>query len=322
VVNELLGAPDCGIGAPTDKLPDVGAGRLKPERDASVTQSMTGFARHSVTTDTVSVTVEMRSVNNRFLDLQFKCPDFLRPLEGGWRACISEAISRGKIDVLVRAETVERESALELDAAHIAALQSALKDIHHYFPEAAKPDQLELLRSPGVLLSGAVDETQWKEAGDRAISQSLAELLLRRREEGAKLAEVIRSRRAEFGQYLVDFKTLLPALRQAQTDRLMQRLAQAGIEPDAKRLEEELVYSAQKSDVDEELERLMAHLEAIDRALEGTAPCGRRLDFLMQELNREANTLASKATALATTQTAVEFKVLIEQMREQIQNIE
>ena len=103
---------------------------------------------------------------------------------------------------------------------------------------------------------------------------------------------------------------------------LMLRLAQVDVEPDAKRLEEEMVYSAHKSDVDEELERLSAHLTAIDKALQGTTPCGRRLDFLMQELNREANTLASKATALATTETAVEFKVLIEQMREQIQNIE
>ncbi|MGB0379008.1 MAG: endoribonuclease YicC domain-containing protein, partial [Luminiphilus sp.] len=117
-------------------------------------------------------------------------------------------------------------------------------------------------------------------------------------------------------------KRNLPALKDQQRQRLLDRLAQIGVEPDAKRLEEELVYSAQKADVDEELDRLEAHLEAITESLKGSAPCGRRLDFLMQELNREANTLSSKATSLSTTETAVEFKVLIEQMREQIQNIE
>jgi uncharacterized protein (TIGR00255 family) len=117
-------------------------------------------------------------------------------------------------------------------------------------------------------------------------------------------------------------KANLPILREQQQQRILHRLAQIDVEPDAKRLEEELVYSAQKSDVEEELDRLDAHLTAIGKALQGSASCGRRLDFLMQELNREANTLSSKATALSTTETAVEFKVLIEQMREQIQNIE
>ena len=136
------------------------------------------------------------------------------------------------------------------------------------------------------------------------------------------MASVVLSRVAAMGELLEELKKNLPALKEHQQQRLLDRLAHIGVEPDAKRLEEELVYSAQKADVDEELDRLEAHLEAITKALRGSAPCGRRLDFLMQELNRGANTLSSKATSLSTTEIAVEFKVLIEQMREQIQNIE
>ena len=283
---------------------------------------MTGFARHSVTTDRLSVTVEMRSINNRFLDLQFKCPEFLRSLETHWRNLIGQRISRGKIDVLVRADALQQEGNIELDLERLSSLQSALEKIQDHFPASDSPDQLALLQAPGVLLSDTMDEALWRDAGNQAVQAALDELILRRTEEGEKLADVIRARRSEFGRYLKDFRDLLPALREAQSQRLLHRLAQVDVEPDAKRLEEEMVYSAHKSDVDEELERLFAHLTAIDKALQGSTPCGRRLDFLMQELNREANTLASKATALATTETAVEFKVLIEQMREQIQNIE
>jgi uncharacterized protein (TIGR00255 family) len=171
-------------------------------------------------------------------------------------------------------------------------------------------------------LSAMIDEDALGQYVAKALDQALSQLVVNRREEGAVLATVVLDRVATMRELLDLLKANLPILREQQEQRILHRLAQIDVEPDAKRLEEELVYSAQKSDVEEELDRLDAHLNAIEKALQGSAPCGRRLDFLMQELNREANTLSSKATALSTTETAVEFKVLIEQMREQIQNIE
>ncbi len=156
----------------------------------------------------------------------------------------------------------------------------------------------------------------------QALSIALDELVGERSREGDQLAAMVRERVDSIRGLLAALQEHLPTIRAQQRQRLLDRLEDAGVEPDARRLEEELVYVAQRSDVDEEMDRLGAHLEAILVALDGNAPCGRRLDFLMQELNREANTLSSKATSLTTTNTAVEFKVLIEQMREQVQNIE
>lgn len=295
---------------------------LPYQRGDDVTQSMTGFSRVSVSTDSVLVTVEMRSVNNRYLDVQFRAPDTLRALEPIWRDRIAKQISRGKIDVFVKTQAVDNSAQLHVDQTRLTALQAALADLGQHFPEAPCPDRLALLMAPGVLKAEIAEESTWMSAGNAAMQEALDELGARRLEEGKKLENMIRSRVEDFSSQLSHFRALLPELRAAQRQRILDRLADLKSEPDARRLEEELVYSAQKSDVDEELDRLEAHLQAISTALDGTQPCGRRLDFLMQELNREANTLSSKSTALITTETAVEFKVLIEQMREQIQNIE
>ena len=292
------------------------------QRGDDVTQSMTGFSRVSVATDSALVTVEMRSVNNRYLDVQFRAPETLRALEPVWRDRIAKRIARGKIDVFVKPQAVDNSAPLHLDQARLTALQDALTDIGERFPEAAFPDRLALLMAPGVLNAEIVEESTWINVGHEAMQKALDELEAQRLEEGKKLENMIRSRVGDFGGQLCHFRGLLPELRAAQRQRILDRLTDLKAEPDARRLEEELVYSAQKADVDEELDRLEAHLQAISAALDGTQPCGRRLDFLMQELNREANTLSSKSTALITTETAVEFKVLIEQMREQIQNIE
>ncbi len=287
-----------------------------------MTQSMTGFARSSVATDTVSVTVEMRSVNNRYLDVQFRTPEGLRSLEPAWRDAIAKYLSRGKIDVFVKAEVINTNSQLRVDQQRLDALRDALAKIAESFPEAGCPDQLAMLMAPGVLTAELAEESTWVAVGNQAMTAALEELRNQRREEGMKLEHMVRSRVADFGGHLAKFRLILPKLQAAQRQRILDRLEQMAVEPDAKRLEEELVYGAQKADVDEELDRLEAHLDAIAKALDGQQPCGRRLDFLMQELNREANTLASKSASLTTTETAVEFKVLIEQMREQIQNME
>ncbi len=287
-----------------------------------MTQSMTGFALSSVTTGEMTITAELRSVNNRFLDLHIRCPESLRAFEQPWRRKIGEQIHRGKVELHIKLDDQADNRLAEIDGEGLSRLQKMLDQVARVFPDATAPDQLSILAAPGVLSSAVVDEEALGQSVAKALDQALSQLVISRREEGAALEAVVLERVATMRELLDRLKANLPILREQQQQRILHRLAQIDVEPDAKRLEEELVYSAQKSDVEEELDRLDAHLTAIGKALQGSAPCGRRLDFLMQELNREANTLSSKATALSTTETAVEFKVLIEQMREQIQNIE
>lgn len=287
-----------------------------------MTQSMTGFARSSVTTGEMTITIELRSVNNRFLDLHIRCPESLRAFEQPWRRKIGEQIHRGKVELHIKLDDQTDNRLAEIDSEGLSRLHKMLDQVARVFPDATAPDQLSILAAPGVLSSAVVDEEALGRSVAKALDQALSQLVISRREEGAALEAVVLDRVAMMRELLDWLKANLPILREQQQQRILHRLAQIDVEPDAKRLEEELVYSAQKSDVEEELDRLDAHLTAIGKALQGSAPCGRRLDFLMQELNREANTLSSKATALSTTETAVEFKVLIEQMREQIQNIE
>ncbi len=287
-----------------------------------MTQSMTGFARGSVTTGEMTITVELRSVNNRFLDLHIRCPESLRVFEQPWRRKIGEQIHRGKVELHIKLNDQTDNRLAEIDSEGLSRLHKMLDQVARVIPDTTAPDQLSVLAAPGVLLSAMIDEDALGQYVAKALDQALSQLVVNRREEGAVLATVVLDRVATMRELLDLLKANLPILREQQEQRILHRLAQIDVEPDAKRLEEELVYSAQKSDVEEELDRLDAHLNAIEKALQGSAPCGRRLDFLMQELNREANTLSSKATALSTTETAVEFKVLIEQMREQIQNIE
>jgi len=287
-----------------------------------VTQSMTGFARRSVTTGEMTITIELRSVNSRFLDLHIRCPESLRAFEQPWRRKIGEQIHRGKVELHIKLDDQTDNRLSEIDSEGLSRLHKMLDQVARVFPDATAPDQLSILAAPGVLSSAVIDEEALGQSVAKALDQALSQLVISRREEGAALEAVVLERVATMRELLDRLKANLPILREQQQQRILHRLAQIDVEPDAKRLEEELVYSAQKSDVEEELDRLDAHLTAIGKALQGSAPCGRRLDFLMQELNREANTLSSKATALSTTETAVEFKVLIEQMREQIQNIE
>lgn len=287
-----------------------------------MTQSMTGFARGSVTTGAISVTVECRSVNNRFLDLHFRMPDTLRSIENGLREKASAYCTRGKLEFTIRASDTGENTTAAIDSERLLALQSALASIADKFPEAAQPDQLELLMAPGVLIEREQDVAALQAATLEAADACLAELHQQRSQEGEKLAAMIRQRAETMRVQLRALRDRLPELQGAYRARLMERFTAIDIDADPIRLEEEVVYVLQRADVEEEMDRLDAHLDAIETALTSDGPCGRRLDFLMQELNREANTLGSKSTALSTTNTSVDFKVLIEQMREQIQNIE
>ena len=287
-----------------------------------MTQSMTGFARGSVTTGAISVTVECRSVNNRFLDLHFRMPDALRSIENVLRDKASAYCTRGKLEFTIRASDTGDKGATAIDAERLSALQGALASIADQFPDARQPDHLALLMTPGVLIEQEQDAEALQAATLEAADACLRELRQQRSQEGEKLAAMIRQRAEAMRAQLHELREQLPELLAAHRARLLERFSALDIEADPVRLEEEIVYVLQRADVDEEMDRLDAHLDAIETALTSDGPCGRRLDFLMQELNREANTLGSKSTALSTTNTSVDFKVLIEQMREQIQNIE
>ena len=283
---------------------------------------MTGFARGSVTTGTVSVTVECRSVNNRFLDLHFRLPDALRSIENSLREKASAHCTRGKLELTIRALDTGQTTTAAIDSERLSALQGALASIADNFPNASQPDQLALLMAPGVLIEREQDIAALQAASLEAAEACLEELCRQRSQEGEKLAAMIRQRAETMRAQLNELRDRSPELQSAYRTRLMERFSAIEIDANPIRLEEEVVYVLQRADVEEEMDRLDAHLDAIEAALANDEPCGRRLDFLMQELNREANTLGSKSTALSTTNTSVDFKVLIEQMREQIQNIE
>ena len=288
----------------------------------TVTQSMTGFARGSVTTGALTVTVECRSVNNRYLDLQCRMPDALRSIENALREQAGKHFSRGKLEMLIRLSNSGSTAPAALNHERLSALKSSLSEVEKAFPNSPTPDSLALLLSPGVLIEEETDHETLHAATLDAAEACFEDLHQQRLQEGEKLAAMIRQRQDGMHKHLKVLREQLPALQTAYQQRLLDRLQELDIEAEPVRLEEEIVYILQRADVEEEMDRLDAHLDAIETALAGKAPCGRRLDFLMQELNREANTLGSKSTALSTTNTSVDFKVLIEQMREQIQNIE
>ena len=283
---------------------------------------MTGFARNSVTTGALSVTAECRSVNNRYLDLQFRMPDALRELEGDLRALVAERVTRGKLDILIRVTDAEADQSLALNPDRVHALRTALLEMGAAFPESAPPDLLSLLLTPGMTKEHNTDTETLKGAVISTLAGCIDQLVEQRRAEGAQLAQFVRQRCEQMALLLGNLRDMLPAIQKAHRQKLLSRLDALDLSAEPSRLEEEIVYVLQRADVEEEMDRLQAHLDAIGKSLASSGPCGRRLDFLMQELNREANTLSSKALALDTTNTAVEFKVLIEQMREQIQNIE
>ena len=287
-----------------------------------MTQSMTGFARGSVTTGALTVTVECRSVNNRYLDLQCRMPDTLRSMEGSLREQAGTFFARGKLEMLVRISDGGSGITATLNSERLSALKATLLEVAGEFPDAAAPDLLALLLSPGVLSEPETDLEALQSATTDAARQCFEGLREQRTQEGEKLAALIQQRSDAMRGHLATLRKQLPDLQAAHRQRLLDRLQSLDIEAEPMRLEEEIVYVLQRADVDEEMDRLDAHLDAIESALRSSSPVGRRLDFLMQELNREANTLGSKSTALSTTNVSVEFKVLIEQMREQIQNIE
>ncbi|MWJ28110.1 YicC family protein [Halomonas sp. ZH2S] len=284
--------------------------------------SMTAFSRTEQAAPWGTLQVELRSVNQRYLEPHFRLHESLRDLEPTLREALRTRLARGKLECSLRFEPAETAQAPAVNQARLAALADALSAVQAQVPSAVAPTTLELLNQPGVMESQHLDQEAIKAAAKTQFDQALNELLDARAREGEKLAEMIHARLKGVREQVVVVRRLLPEILERQRAQLLERLEVAKTELDPQRLEAELVLVAQKADVDEELDRLEAHAIEVEHQLGQKGPKGRRLDFLMQELNREANTLSSKSVVADTTRCAVELKVLIEQMREQIQNIE
>ncbi|MHB1951153.1 MAG: YicC/YloC family endoribonuclease [Acidiferrobacteraceae bacterium] len=283
--------------------------------------SMTGFARRSGNLGAGIVTCELRAVNHRHLEVSLRLPETLRGLEGRLRERITRVLQRGKIECSLRLEGGSGPVGLVLNEPLVAALCRLGHDLERREGLGALR-AIDVLQWPGVFLQEAVDEAALEVTIARLVDETLDDLTREREREGEKLAGALGLRLSAIRSEIARLRGWLPALLPDLRARLRARIGEAGVDLDPVRLEQEIVLLAQRADVSEELDRLDAHLGEIERLLAASGPVGRRLDFMMQEVNREANTLGSKASDLRLTAASVEIKVLAEQMREQIQNIE
>ncbi len=288
-----------------------------------MTKSMTAFARQERRTPWGVISAELRTVNHRFLDIGMRLPEELRGLEGRIREQLAAHLRRGKVECNLKFQAVAgTDTAISLNLDLLKRLLEANNTIENMMANPARTPPLELLKWPGVLELGATDVDTLQQEALAVLEACLEELSQNRLREGAKMKELIEQRCAALLEQVAAVRKRLPEILENQRQRLRSRVEELKVEVDPARFEQELAYLAQKIDVEEELDRIEVHVEEVRRVLEQDEPVGRRLDFLMQELNREANTLGSKSVDAQTTRAAVEMKVLIEQMREQIQNIE
>jgi len=292
-------------------------------RRLDVIRSMTAFARTGGEQAGAKLTWELRSVNHRYLETFVRLPDELRALEPQVRERISVRLGRGKLECVLRCHWAPQQTvALKLDQERVRAIIDACREIETRSSEAASPGVMDLLRWPGVVCEPEPDTGAVQQPALTLLEQALDQLIATREREGEKIKALLVMRLDGIEAQVARVRRHLPKVHQALREKLQTRLAELLDRIDQDRLEQELVMLAQKMDVDEELDRLAGHVVETRRVLERDEPVGRRLDFLMQEFNREANTLGSKSADSETTAVAVELKVLIEQMREQVQNVE
>jgi uncharacterized protein (TIGR00255 family) len=285
--------------------------------------SMTGFARREVSGPFGYLVCELRSVNHRFLEAAFRLPEELRSVEGELRQRLTRELRRGKADCVVayrRAHGID--SGLEVEPQALARLLTRVREVTAALPEHARVDVLDVLRWPGVLREESGGGESLQAALQTLFAATLQELVATRAREGQRLRELLEQRCAGLTALVEQVRARLPEVRTRVRARLDERVAEIKAGVDQDRLEQELALLLQRLDVDEELDRLSGHIEEVRHVVDGSEAAGRRLDFLMQELNREANTLSSKSQDLETTRAAVDMKVIIEQMREQVQNVE
>jgi uncharacterized protein (TIGR00255 family) len=285
--------------------------------------SMTGFARREISGSWGTLVCELRSVNHRFLEAGFRLPDDLRAVEGELRQRLTRDLKRGKVDCsMTYRRAQEAETALEVDPAALERLLTSVRDIARTLPGNHTVNVLDVLRWPGVLRDESNNAEELLKAAHAVFGRTLEELIAARAREGQRLRELLEQRCDGLEALVAHVRTRLPEVHARVRARLDERLAELKANVDQDRLEQELAMLLQRLDVDEELDRLTGHITEIRRVVNSSEPAGRRLDFLMQELNREANTLSSKSQDLDTTRSAVDMKVIIEQMREQVQNVE
>lgn len=285
--------------------------------------SMTAFARCDADTPWGDLVWELRSVNHRFLEIAPRLPEELRKIEPKVREQVNKRLNRGKVDLNLRfIPLTAQASEFELDETLLAKLLDAAGKVSESASDVAPVSTTDLLRWPGVLKTPDLDLEALQSRALELLSMALDELVETRSREGERLRENMEQRLQGMVKIVAEVRQILPEVVQNFRTRLETRLSEVKQELDADRLEQEIALFAQKIDVDEELDRLETHLDEVARVLNKKGPVGRRLDFLMQELNREANTLGSKATDIRLTNASLDMKVLIEQMREQVQNIE
>ena len=286
-------------------------------------RSMTAFARIESQHDQGTIQWELRSVNHRYLDVSLRLPEDVRTLDPKVRERIGARVKRGKVDCALRLlSNPGAADGLSVDHDLAARVAHAARAVAELLPEAAPVSPVDILRWPGVVQAPSPDPELIERAVLDGLDRALADLVAMREREGARIAVMIRDRLDDLEVEVSRVREALPDIVQGYRERMRARLDEVGGALDEGRVEQELALVAQRMDVAEELDRLEAHVQEIGAALERSEPAGRRLDFLMQELNREANTLGSKSAAVTTSRASVDLKVLIEQMREQIQNVE
>jgi uncharacterized protein (TIGR00255 family) len=285
-------------------------------------RSMTGFARRERQFPWGLLAWELKTVNHRFLEMGCRLPEEFRAAEAEFRQAIAGSVRRGKVECSLHFRPALAAGALEVDAELLSSLIQRAQAIASQTGSAARIDVLDVLRWPGVIRDGSRDPAPMIAAAHALLAEALAELARFRDSEGGRLRDALEQRCAGLIEFAARVADRLPEVRARMRAKLLERIAQLVSDVDHDRLEQELAILAQRMDVDEEIDRLRGHVTEVRKTFGGQEPAGRRLDFLMQELNREANTLSSKSQDIETTRAAVDMKVLIEQMREQVQNIE
>lgn len=287
-----------------------------------MTYSMTAFARKEQSNELGTLSIEIKSVNQRFLEPTLRLPETLRPAESALREQLKKRVTRGKVEINVRFYPNVGENSLDIDVKRLAAVTNALQKIQQQVPNCAPINPVELLQYPGVMIDAELDTDALQTNLVQLFNHALDDFMAGRQREGQVLADAIHARLSEISDIVAAVRSEAPEWVQSFRDNLREKARSLSVEVDAERLEQEVVMLAQKADVAEELDRLDGHVKECFGILKQKGAIGRKLDFLMQEFNRESNTLGSKSTKESITRHAVQLKVLIEQMREQIQNIE
>jgi uncharacterized protein (TIGR00255 family) len=284
---------------------------------------MTAFARSQQNLDEGELTWELRSVNHRYLELHLRMPEEFRAGETRFREILQQRLKRGKVECFLRFNASTQQSdAISVNTQRAKALVKACHEINNLLHQPSEVDSIELLQWPGVVQESKLDMKPVLAACETGLNNALDELIANREREGERMRDLILQRCESIQQIVSQTREKMPEIQTRYQNKIRERLEAMNIEVNHDRLEQELVHLAQKMDIDEELDRLDSHLKEMSEVLNSDEAVGRRLDFLMQELNREANTLGSKSADISSTNASVELKVLIEQMREQIQNIE